>query len=80
MKVVAKSAIDRPTRVGIVYSTNKVGNSGWQWHVVGPTWAVCEFEWNVPELVNGGGDYIGLMPDEADAPAVEIRSVSAVLA
>lgn len=77
VRVLARSADAQPTRMAIAYSTNDVGNSGWQWRDVDVNWRICELAWTVPKMVNGGGDYIGLLPDKPGAPGVEIHSVCA---
>jgi hypothetical protein len=79
VRVLARSDKATPTRHAIAYSTNEVGNSGWQWREVGPTWAICEMTFEVPKMINGNGDFIGLLPDEPDAPGVEIHSLGATV-
>ena len=79
VRVLARSADAAPTRIAIAYSTAEVGNSGWQWREVGPTWGICELVWQVPKMINGDGDYIGLLPDKPGAPGVDIHSVSATV-
>ena len=79
VRALARSAGAAPTRVAIAYSTNEVGNSGWQWRDVGPTWAICEMVYKVPKMKDGRGDYIGLLPDNPGAHGVEIHSVSATI-
>jgi len=74
VRVLARSAEIAPTRLAI--STNEAGNSGWQWGDVGVNWGICELVWKVPKMVNGGGDFIGLMPG---APGVEVHSVTATV-
>ena len=79
VRVLARSADATPARLGIAYSTNEVGNSGWRWREVGPAWEFCELVWNVPKIKNGNGDFIGLMPDKVGAPGIEIHSVGATI-
>ena len=79
VRVLARSAGDASTRMAVAYSTAEVGNSGWQWCDVGPMWSICELVWKVPKMINGNGDYIGLMPDEPGTPGVEIHSISATV-
>jgi Protein of unknown function (DUF2934) len=79
VRVRARSAEAAPTRMAIAYSTNEVGNSGWQWREVGVNWRICELVWKVPKMRNGNGDYIGLLPDKPGAPGVEIHSVNATV-
>lgn len=77
VRVLARSAELAPTRMAIAYSTAEVGNSGWRWSDIGLTWGIYDLVWKVPKMVNGHGDYIGLLPDKPGAPGVEIRSVHA---
>lgn len=65
------------TQIALAYSTNEVGNSGWRLFVTGPQWQVIEFEYAVPQMKAGMGDFIGLMPGPADRPAVEVCLVTA---
>ena len=69
VRVLARSTDAAPTRLAVAYSTNEVGNSGWRWRDVGPSWEVCEITYDVPKRKNGNGDYIGLMPAEWARPA-----------
>jgi hypothetical protein len=77
VSVVARAADRaRSARLGVAYSTNDVGNSGWRWFAAGPEWAVFEMEYNVPRMNLGNGDFIGLLPDIPGAPGVEVAAVS----
>jgi len=42
-------------------------------------WAIFEPVWRVPKMINGSGDYIGLLPDKPGAPGVEIHSLNATV-
>ncbi len=77
VRVLARSAAAAPTRMAIAYSTNEVGNSGWRWLEIGPSWEVVEFNWSVPKMQRGHGDFIGLLPDRPGASGVEIHSLCA---
>src|SRR5208282_2847816 len=79
VRVLVRSAEAAPTRLAIAYSTNEVGNSGWQWRDVGANWAICELVWKVPTMIDGRGDFIGLLPDAPGAPGVEVHSLSATV-
>ena len=79
VQVLARSAKAASTRLGLAYSTNEVGNSGWQWREIGPSWAICEMTFKVPKMINGNGDFIGLLPDKSNAPGVEIHSLGATV-
>jgi hypothetical protein len=79
VRALVRSATSDATRMAISYSTNEVGNSGWQWREVGPAWSICDIEWGVPKMKNGKGDFIGLLPNQPGAPGVQIHSVSATI-
>jgi len=79
IKVLVRSAGLEPTRIAIAYSTNEVGNSGWQWKDVAPSWGICKMAWKVPPMKAGGGDFVGLMPDKSGAGGVEVHSVLATV-
>jgi hypothetical protein len=75
--VVARVAAAAPSsRLAVAYSTNEVGNSGWRWFSVGQEWAELEMDYDVPPMRDGHGDFIGLLPDEQGAPAVEVSAVA----
>lgn len=59
------------------YSTNEVGNSGWQRFVAGPGWQLFSFCYNVNPMVNGKGDFIGILPAPAGEPGIDIGFVTA---
>ena len=79
VRVLARSVGEAPTRLAIAYSTNEVGNSRWRWREVGPTWGLCKMDWKVPQMKEGHGDFIGILPDRHGTPGVEIYSVSATI-
>lgn len=79
VQVLARSASPEATRLAIAYSTNEVGNSRWRWRSVKPTWGLCKMDWKVPQMKEGHGDFIGILPDKHGAPGVEIYSVSATI-
>ncbi len=47
------------------YSTHEVGNSGWRAMEVGPDTSTVSFEYAVPAMLEGLGDYIGLYAPNA---------------
>lgn len=62
--------------VAVAYSTNDLGNSGWRGFDLTPEPAEHVFEYNVPPLVRGNGDYVGIDPDpEGSGQAVTIRAI-----
>ncbi len=79
VRVLARSDKAASTRLALAYSTNEVGNSGWVWREIGPDWAICEMTFKVSKMIHGNGDFIGLLPDEPDAPGVEIHSLGATV-
>jgi SGNH domain (fused to AT3 domains) len=64
---------DDSAGIGIAYSTNEVGNSGWNRFELAPNWAEYSFTYFVPELIQGRGDFLGLRSYENSR--VEIRRI-----
>jgi hypothetical protein len=62
----------------VAYSTADVGNSGWQKMSVGNTFETTSFEWDVPTMISGNGDYVGILPGHAGAIEVAGLVVMAV--
>jgi len=56
--------------IGLAYSTNEVGNSGWRTQEAGTEFKTVSFTYQVPPMKNGGGDYIGILPDPGNADQV----------
>lgn len=62
--------------VAVAYSTNDLGNSGWRGLTLTPEPAEHEFDYAVPPLVRGNGDYVGIDPDpEGTGQAVTIHAI-----
>lgn len=59
----------------LAYSTNEVGNSGWRKFAVGPDFDRRGFEWDVPVMIKGFGDYVGILPAEPGGAGVEFCEV-----
>lgn len=60
----------------MAYSTNDLGNSGWRGLTLTPEPAEHEFDYAVPPLVRGNGDYVGIDPDpEGTGQAVTIHAI-----
>lgn len=55
--------LSKPGQINVAYSTNDVGNSGWRTFDLDTTYQRLEMRYDVPELVNGGSDYLGFLPD-----------------
>lgn len=47
----------------LAYSTNEVGNSSWMKFDTGPEERISVFEFNVPVMKQGLGDFIGINPN-----------------
>ena len=60
--------------LAMAYSTADVGNSGWKESEAAADWAPHTFRYAVPELKEGKGDFIGVIPRDAGAE-VQIKSV-----
>jgi len=56
----------------VAYSTAEVGNSGWKIFKLTPKIEVYSFEYQVPELLNGRDDFIGILPT---AGPIQITSI-----
>lgn len=57
----------------LAYSTNDVGNSGWRVLRAGQSFEAKGFEWDVPEMEKGNGDFVGVLP--APGAGVEIAAL-----
>lgn len=74
--VMARRASDAPGKsFAVAYSTNEVGNSGWQRFDLGDQLASYSFIYKVPVMKAGYGDFIGILPEEGGA--VEISGIGA---
>jgi len=62
----------------VAYSTADVGNSGWNQFGSSEDWAQFTFTYDVPQLVNGNGDFVGVIPTDPNSD-IEIESLSVVL-
>ena len=62
----------------LAYSTAEVGNSGWQQLSVGNQFETLEFEWDVPTMISGNGDYVGILPGQSGAIEVAGLAVFAI--
>jgi hypothetical protein len=62
-----------PAEFSLAYSTNEVGNSGWRKFMVGQQFQPMSFEFDVPTMRSGNGDYVGILP--APGPGVEIETL-----
>jgi hypothetical protein len=62
--------------VAVAYSTNDLGNSGWRGLTLTPEPAEHVFDYAVPPLVRGNGDYVGIDPDpEGTGQAVTVHAI-----
>ncbi len=62
----------------IAYSTCDVGNSGWQRMWAGAEFETFSFEWDVPEMLHGNGDFVGILPEQDSAIEIAEVAVSVV--
>jgi hypothetical protein len=72
LRLLARSLDAAKGRIACAYSTNEVGNSGWRWMSFGPEWEIKSFDYKVPPMKDGKGDFVGLLPPPASAPETEI--------
>jgi hypothetical protein len=56
---VRAAAPDANAQLGVAYSTAEAGNSGWQQFTLTPTPSDYAFEYDVPALIEGKGDFLG---------------------
>jgi hypothetical protein len=66
------------TEFSLAYSTNEVGNSGWHQFKVGKQFEPKSFEWDVPTMKNGLGDYVGILPAPGCGVAIAMLKVEAI--
>lgn len=65
--------VDGATAFTVAYTTNDNGNSGWRNLPLTDSFETVAFEYKVPQLVRGAGDFIGIMPPQTGA--VEVTNV-----
>jgi hypothetical protein len=80
--VVARAAGGGSAEFAVAYSTAEVGNSGWRKQTVGDQFESRAFEWDVPPMINGYGDYVGILAPAGsngiDVAAVKVEALSRV--
>lgn len=76
IKIVARAANADRARFALSYSTNEVGNSGWNWFDATAEWAVHTMQWDVPPMQNGNGDFLGILPDAEGKAGAEFCYVA----
>lgn len=65
------------SRMALAYSTNEVGNSGWQVFDISSEFAEYSFEYNVAPMNAGNRDYLGILPDAlGDGGTIEVQWLS----
>ncbi len=75
VRALARSA-GSPASLGLVYSTNEAGTSGWKTFTLTDQYAVYELYWPVPAGTSDAGDFVGLKPFVAvDIAAVTVSVV-----
>ena len=62
----------------MAYSTAEVGNSRWQRMSVGNQFETMSFEWDVPTMISGNGDFVGILPGQAGAIEIAGLQVLAI--
>lgn len=61
----------------LTYSTNEVGNAGWQHFTATSNWAAYRFDYAVPPMIGGYGDFIGVLPAPEGQAGIELALVTA---
>ena len=74
VSIVARALNGGTSDMKVSYSTNDVGNSGWQTFSLGADYDIYTFEYVVPTMQTADGDYLGILPATAE-PGIEIASV-----
>ena len=59
-------------KMRVAYSTNEVGNSGWRDFELGPDYTVSTFEYKVPPMKEGNGEFIAFL---TEGGSIEIASI-----
>lgn len=75
MTVLAR-ATSTPVNFKLAYSTNEVGNSGWQMFEAGVGFTEHAFEWSVPPMKDGRGDFAGIQPPLAGEGTIDVAWLS----
>lgn len=77
VSVIARAIGEEPVAMGIAYSTNDQGNSGWKTYDLTSEFEVYSLEYTVPMIVAGRMDYIGFGPVPAPIglPEIEVLAV-----
>lgn len=65
IKLLAKSDVEGANMIA-AYSTNEVGNSGWQEFALTDTFEEYSFPMKIPPVKNGRDDYLGLLAPSGD--------------
>jgi len=76
--VVARKADENGTeKFAVAYSTNEVGNSGWQHFDATSNFESYSFEYNVPAINKGLSDYVAIWPDvSGNGKALVVQSLT----
>lgn len=75
MTVLAR-ATSNPVNFKLAYSTNEVGNSGWEIFEAGVAFTEHTFEWSVPPMKDGRGDFAGIQPPLAGEGTIDVAWLS----
>src|SRR5262245_41224780 len=73
VRVSARAAGASTAEFSVAYSTNEVGNSGWHEFTAGNRFEIKSFEFDVPPMREGRGDFVGILP--VPGPAVEVETL-----
>jgi hypothetical protein len=75
MTVLARATAE-PVNFHLAYSTNEVGNSGWNKFEAGEAFAEHSFEWSVPPMKEGRGDFAGVQPPLAGEGQIDLAWIA----
>jgi len=78
IRITARSAPKNGSEsFGVAYSTHEVGNSGWHRFQAAPEFQSQSFEYSVPPMQEGRGDFVGIWADTSGSGrALIVESVT----
>jgi hypothetical protein len=68
----------KTARFSLCYFTNEVGNSDWRKFTVGDQFEPTTFEYDVPPMKNGNGDFVDILPESGSGVEVTMLRVEVI--
>jgi hypothetical protein len=78
VSVIARAPLGHAAEFSVAYSTNEVGNSGWRKFTAGKQFEAKSFEFDVPPMKEGRGDFVGILPGPGSAVEIETLKVEVI--